>query len=478
MKKLKKAVLLTALCAAALALSGCGKASADGKTHLTFQIWDVAVLPACPDPASGDGRATISNGLCYAASPKNKNLEIVKDVLKSLIIPLWNAYSFFVTYANIDGYEPSQTSYDKLSNPLDRWIISDLNKLIKDVTEAMDTYQVDNACSALVAFIDDLNNWYIRRSRRRFWKSENDGDKKAAYDTLYRVLVTFVKIAAPMVPFITEEIYLNLRTDDMPESVHLEDYPVYSAAERDERLEKEMSLTMKAIAMGRALRSTSNLKIRQPLKEFFIVDRSDEERSILKDNSDIISEELNVKQVSISSDEGALVTYSAKANFKVLGAKLGKNMKEVAAMIQSLSSDEIASILDGKSISIKYSSGEIEISEGDLVVQRSEKEHVKVLNEGSLTVGYDTEITEELLLEGIARDLVRAVQTERKESGLEVADHINLTIYGSEKVSQAVSAFGDYISQETLASSLVFAENDGKETEAGDEKASIKVVKA
>ena len=404
--------------------------------------------------------------------------EIVKDVLKSLIIPLWNAYSFFVTYANIDGYEPSQTSYDKLSNPLDRWIISDLNKLIKDVTEAMDTYQVDNACSALVAFIDDLNNWYIRRSRRRFWKSENDGDKKAAYDTLYRVLVTFVKIAAPMVPFITEEIYLNLRTDDMPESVHLEDYPVYSAAERDERLEKEMSLTMKAIAMGRALRSTSNLKIRQPLKEFFIVDRSDEERSILNDNSDIISEELNVKQVSISSDEGALVTYSAKANFKVLGAKLGKNMKEVAAMIQSLSSDEIASILDGKSISIKYSSGEIEISEGDLVVQRSEKEHVKVLNEGSLTVGYDTEITEELLLEGIARDLVRAVQTERKESGLEVADHINLTIYGSEKVSQAVSAFGDYISQETLASSLVFAENDGKETEAGDEKASIKVVKA
>ena len=404
--------------------------------------------------------------------------EIVKDVLKSLIIPLWNAYSFFVTYANIDGYEPSETPYEKLSNPLDRWIISDLNKLIKDVSDALDTYQVDNACSALVVFIDDLNNWYIRRSRRRFWKSENDGDKKEAYDTLYRVLLTFSKIAAPMIPFITDEIYQNLRTDKMPESVHLEDYPVYTESERDEKLEREMSLTMKTIAMGRALRSSSNLKIRQPLSEFFIVDRSDEERKILADNSDIISEELNVKNVSISEDESALVSYSAKANFKVLGSKLGKNMKEVAAEIQKLSSDEIASILDGNALSVKYSAGEIDLSEGDLVVQRAEKEHVKVLNEGNITVGYDTEITESLLLEGIARDLVRSVQTERKDTGLEVADHINLTIFGSEVVKKSVDAFGDYIKQETLADTLVFAENDGKETEAGEEKAFIKVVKA
>ena len=404
--------------------------------------------------------------------------EIVKDVLKSLIIPLWNAYSFFVTYANIDGYEPSETPYEKLSNPLDRWIISDLNKLIKDVSDALDTYQVDNACSALVVFIDDLNNWYIRRSRRRFWKSENDGDKKEAYDTLYRVLLTFSKIAAPMIPFITDEIYQNLRTDKMPESVHLEDYPVYTESERDEKLEREMSLTMKTIAMGRALRSSSNLKIRQPLSEFFIVDRSDEERKILADNSDILSEELNVKNVSISGDESALVSYSAKANFKVLGSKLGKNMKEVAAEIQKLSSDEIASILDGKALTVKYSAGKIALSEGDLVVQRAEKEHVKVLNEGNITVGYDTEITESLLLEGIARDLVRSVQTERKDTGLEVADHINLTIFGSEVVKKSVDAFGDYIKQETLADTLSFAENDGKETEAGEEKAFIKVVKA
>ena len=404
--------------------------------------------------------------------------EIVKDVLKSLMIPLWNAYSFFVTYANIDGYEPSATKYSSLSNSLDRWIISDLNRLVKTVADAMDSYDIQAACSALTSFIDDLNNWYIRRSRRRFWKSENDGDKKEAYDTLYRVLITFVKIAAPFVPFITDSIYLNLRTDDMPESVHLCDFPVYAEEERDEKLEKEMSLTIKTIAMGRALRSSSNIKIRQPLSEFLIVDRSEEDRKILEDNSSIIAEELNVKKVTIRSDESSIVTYSAKANFKVLGSKLGKNMKEVAAEIQKLSSADISSILDGKEYVIKYSAGEIGLTEGDLVIQRAEKEHVKVLNEGAITVGYDTEITEALLLEGIARDLVRFVQTERKEKNFEVADHINLTLWGGENLCKAVDAFSSYIKEETLADSLTVAENDGDSTEIGDENVTVKVVKA
>ncbi len=404
--------------------------------------------------------------------------DIVKDVLKSLLIPLWNAYSFFVTYANIDGYEPSSTPYDKLQNSLDRWIISDLNRLVQTVSEAMDNYDIQAACSALTAFIDDLNNWYIRRSRRRFWKSENDGDKKEAYDTLYRVLLTFVKTAAPFVPFITDAIYLNLRTPDMKESVHLCDYPEYNENERDEKLENEMSLTMKTIAMGRALRSSSNIKIRQPLSEFLIVDRSAEDREILESNSSIIAEELNVKKVTIRSDESSIVTYSAKANFKVLGSKLGKNMKEVAAEIQKFSSETIASILDGKAYTVKYSEGEIALSEGDLVVQRAEKEHVKVLNEGAITVGYDTEITESLLLEGIARDLVRFVQTERKEKNFDVADHIHLTVWGGENLKKAVEAFRSYINEETLADTLSFEENSGCSTEIGDETVVVSVEKA
>ena len=404
--------------------------------------------------------------------------DIVKDVIKNLMLPLWNAYSFFVTYANIDGYTPSATAFDKLTNPLDKWIISSLNKFVEETTAAFDDYDIQGATSKFVPFIDDLNNWYIRRSRRRFWKSENDGDKKEAYDTLYKVLVTFVKVAAPIIPFVTDEIYLNLRTEDMPESVHLCDWPEADSAERDLQLEKEMALTKKAVTMGRALRSSSNLKIRQPLSAFYIVDRNEDERRVLTESLETIKEELNVKKVVISSDESGLVEYSAKANFKVLGKKLGKSMKEVAAKVQALSSEAIASVLDGNELVVEYSVGSIALSETDLVVQRSEKEHVKVLNEGTITVGYDTEITEELLLEGIARDLVRFVQTERKEKDFEVSDHINLTVYGNETFQKAVSAFSSYISGETLADTLKVEPNDGSKTEIADSEVSVVAEKA
>ena len=423
-------------------------------------------------------RFALVNSTVVKADDLKFSDELVKDVLKGLMIPLWNAYSFFVTYANIDGYEPSETEYSKLSNQLDRWIISALNSFVKDVTEGFDSYDIQEVTSSLLSFIDELNNWYIRRSRRRFWKSENDSDKKEAYDTLYRVLMTFVKTAAPIIPFITDEIYRNLRTEDMPESVHLCDYPVYNEAERDLELEKEMSLAIKTIAMGRALRSTSNIKIRQPLSRLVIIDRSEGDRKILSEYSSIISEELNVKNVDIRADESAIVTYSAKANFKVLGSRLGKSMKEVAAIIQGFSSEEIASILDGNAKKISYSAGEIEITEGDLVVQRAEKEHVKVLNEGAVTVGYDTEITHDLLLEGIARDIVRFVQTARKDQGFEVSDHIRLTVNGSALINEAVDAFRDYISEETLALSLTIADNAGAETEIAEESVKVLVEKA
>ncbi len=405
------------------------------------------------------------------------NDDMVKDVLKNLLIPLWNAYSFFVTYANIDGYEPSRTEYKDLKNPLDRWIISATNRLIHDVETAFDSYDVQGACNAIVSFVDDLNNWYIRRSRRRFWRSENDGDKKEAYDTLYKVLLTVMQVACPLVPFVTEEIYQNLKTDDMAESIHLSSWPVYKAEERDLELEKEMSLAMKAIAMGRALRSSSNLKIRQPLSSFFIVDMDEDDRRILEKNTDIIKEELNVKKVFIESDESELVSYSAKANFKALGSRLGKNMKEVAAAIQLFTSDEIASILDGGEKEVAYSSGSIMIKADDLAVQRSEKENVKVLNEGSLTVGFDTNVTEDLLLEGIARDIVRLIQSERKEAGFEVSDHIRVEIKGSGRIDDAVEKFASYIAGETLADSLEIRKNNGKSAEVAETEVTLQIEK-
>lgn len=401
--------------------------------------------------------------------------EIVSDVLKSLLIPLWNAYSFFVTYANIDSYEGGVTETKDLKNPLDKWIISDLEALIEKVTNAFDSYQIQDATQAVVSFIDDLNNWYIRRSRRRFWRSENDTDKKDAYNTLYRVLITFCKVAAPMIPFVTEAIYQNLRTDDMPLSVHLCDYPEYNKEERDEAKEREMRLVMKTVEMGRALRAQSLLKVRQPLKEFIVVSRNKISRDVLLANADILKEELNVKGVKVRENESDLVTYSAKANFKVLGSKLGKNMKEVAQKIQAFLGEKIKDILDGNDAVVDYDGGSISLSEGDLVVQRTEKEHVKVLNEGELTVGYDTEITEELLFEGLARDLIRLVQTERKNSGYDVSDHISLTVWGDDNFNKACLKFSDFISKETLASSFKVEENDGKKDEIADSTVSVKV---
>ena len=422
-------------------------------------------------------RFALMNSAVVRAEDLKFSEDSVKEVLKTLIIPLWNAYSFFVTYANIDGYEPSVTAYEKLSNPMDKWIISSSERLILDVTSALDAYDIQRACSFFIPFLDDLNNWYIRRSRRRFWRSENDGDKKEAYDTLYRVLMTFIKIAAPIIPFTTEDIYQNLKTDEMSQSIHLCDYPVYEEDQRDYALEKRMSLTQKAIAMGRSVRASNNLKIRQPLKTLYLVDRESEEREVLSSMEDIIAEELNVKNVHLQADETGLVSYSAKANFKVLGSSLGKNMKEVASQIADLDGNAIASLLDGNILKMHYSAGEIEITKDQIIVQRTEMEGVKVFNEGSLTVGFDTLITEELLEEGIARDIVRSIQNLRKESGFEVSDRIELSYDGDEVVQRVFANYKDTIASETLSNSITFATLEGEGVECGDHLVRLSVVK-
>ncbi|MBQ6672826.1 MAG: class I tRNA ligase family protein, partial [Spirochaetales bacterium] len=397
-------------------------------------------------------RFALMNSAAVHADDLKFSDQMVKDVLKSLILPLWNSYSFFVTYANLDNYEPDDTPFEKLRNPLDRWMISVLEELTANMDDALSKYDIQRACGYLVAFMDKLNNWYIRRSRRRFWKSENDGDKKMAYNTLYKVLMTFIKLACPVIPFITEEIYQNLRKPGDPESVHLCDYPVYDKAHRDYALENMMGLTIQAISMGRALRSAHNLKTRQPLKKLFLVDRDEEDRKILAGMSDIIAEELNVKKVEINSEETDLVDYSAKANFKVLGSRLGKAMKEVAARIQELRSERISKILEGAKEKISFGDNQdVEISSGDLVIQRNEKQNLKVLNEGRLTVGFDTEVDRNLLNEGLARDIIRAIQTLRKESGFEVSDRIVLTIGGDDEVREAYGQFKDMIMSETLS---------------------------
>jgi isoleucyl-tRNA synthetase len=401
----------------------------------------------------------------------------VKEVLKTFIIPFWNAYSFFVTYANIDSFVPRGLTATPV-NPLDRWILSEAENLVVKVIEQLDAYDLQKAIEPVVRFIDLLNNWYIRRSRRRFWRSENDKDKLEAYETLYSVLLKVVHVAAPVIPFTTEEIYQNLKTKEMADSVHLADYPVADNSLRDPELEKKMETTRKAVSMGRALRSIHSLKTRQPLKAIYLVTRDLQEKGILREMEDIIREELNVKEAIFKDNEEELVEYKAKANYKVLGSSLGKQMKEVAGKIEELSMPAIQSLLEGARLSIDHSNGTLELTQEGIIIQRIEKEHLKVLNEGSLTVALDTEMSQELKQEGVVRDVIRAVQNLRKERGLEVTDRINLQIHGSTDLQEAMDRFSDHILEETLASELSFAKGtDSVEIECGDETCHINLKK-
>ena len=405
----------------------------------------------------------------------------VREVLKNILIPLWSGYSFFVQYANIDGVSCTGHEFDsKLpENPLDRWILSVTQKMIKDVTAALDDYDLSAAIDPLIAFIDQINNWYIRRNRRRFWKSGNDNDKMEAYASLYYALKTFCKCAAPVIPFITETMYQNFKTESDKESVHLCDYPVYNEKMRDEALEFRMATVQKAVSMGRSLRNQFNLKNRQPLASCQLVTRNAEERAVLSDMQDTIAEELNVKSVIFHDKEDELVEYKAKANFKVMGKELGPKMKACASIIMTLTSEQIEQVLNGNALVIDVEGQNVELTEEKLIVERIEKENLKVVNEGTLTVALDTKVTDELKKEGYVRDLIRGIQNARKESGFNVTDRIKLTVSGDSELSDAFKTFESMIASEVLAEKSSWTDSlDGVKVEADDKTWIIKVEKA
>ncbi|GHU41090.1 isoleucine--tRNA ligase [Spirochaetia bacterium] len=402
----------------------------------------------------------------------------VRDVLKSIILPLWNAYSFFVTYANIDKITASAPPALP-ANPLDKWILSAAQTLVAKVTAALDAYDLSRSVDPIVDFIGHLNNWYIRRSRRRFWRSENDGDKAEAYACLNAALKTLITVAAPFMPFTTDAIWQNLRSGDDPASVHLCDWPVANEARIDAALEFRMSAVQHAVALGRALRSQHNIKVRQPLYMVELVTRNKEEKAALVEMSEIIAEELNVKEVLFGDNEEDLVEYQAKANFRVLGKELGKDMKAASEKIASLTRAEIEAVLEGSTLSIEAGGRNIDITLDKLDIKRIEKTGLKVLNEGSLTVALDTEITEELSGEGDVRDLVRGVQNLRKVMGMEVSNRINLALYGSDRLKKAWISMQDYVAAETLAVTVEWVQKSGQtEIEAGEEKWLVSLEKA
>ena len=408
-------------------------------------------------------RLFLMNSAVTRAEDLRYSDEGVRDVLKSIIIPLWNAYGFFVTYANIDGMTAGEPDPSAMTNVLDKWILSVCERMVERVTAGMEVYELQPAIEPILDFIDSLNNWYIRRSRRRFWKSENDADKAQAYDTLNRVLKRLVLVAAPFMPFITESIYQNLKSPTDPESIHLCSWPEYDERFRNTDLERDMDSVRHAVSMGHALRVVNDLKTRQPLSSVQLVTKVAEERAVLAAMEDILREELNVKNVVFRYNEEELVEYSAKANFRVLGKELGKDMKVAAAAIEKLSPAQIASLLAGQPVEIAIPGRTFALSQESVEVRRSEKAGLKVLNEGTLTVALDTTVTPALLREGYVRDLIRGLQNLRKESGFEVTDRIAVLLNGDAELREACEEFRVLIAGETLAESIEWTNSPAAE---------------
>lgn len=413
----------------------------------------------------------------------------VKQIMRDLLIPMWNAYSFFVTYANTDGWTPARedghscpSSGDSRTNTpnlLDRWILSSMEKLSADVTAAMDAYDLQSAVRPFVHFIEDLTNWYIRRSRRRFWKSEDDDDKNQAYQTLYTVLITLSKVGAPFVPFITESIYRNLRTDDMPESVHLCDFPQFAGEHRDADLDRQMAVVQDVVRLGRSLRSDYDLKVRMPLKGIHVATRDMSLKRNIDELKHLVMEELNVKDVWFGEDETALATYSAKPNFKTLGPKLGPKIKTCAAAVGKLGTDEITAVLGGETLSLDLDGEAFDMTADDLLVTRNPREGLAVASEGVLVVALETQLTPELEQEGLAREFVSRLQNLRKQAGLDVSDRIQVSFRGSEAVEAAVSEHRNFIMSEILALELVAGDIiNGETLDLNGEAAEVSLKKA
>ncbi len=391
--------------------------------------------------------------------PKRFDIKGIEEVYRKFFDTLMNTYSFFALYANIDQFDPQTAPVAFSERPeIDRWILSRLYTIIDKVNDRMEHYDITHAARPIADFVlDDVSNWYVRRNRRRFWKSGDDRDKLAAYQTLYEVLVTISRLTAPFIPFVAEELYQNLRHSDMPESVHLTDFPKLNEEmqqHRNAELEERMAIAQKVVRMARALRNETRIKVRQPLPELVVSTPSASERDAVNQMEAIIKEEINVKNITLTEQSQELVVRHAKPNFKKLGPKFGKQMKSVASLIQHLSEQEINTLEESGSIQLMVDGQPVEILRDEVEIIEEQKGDYAVLSEGNLTLGLDTTITPQLELEGIAREFVNRIQNLRKDSRLDVMDRIIIYYQAPEKIERAAREMGEYIKDETLAVDL------------------------
>ena len=389
--------------------------------------------------------------------PTRLSLENVQETQRGFLATLWNVYSFFVLYAEIDQFNPLKYADFKSENIMDRWIISKLNTLVKSVDEKLDKYDITSAATELGEFVDELSNWYVRRNRERFWGSELNDDKIGAYVTLYKVLTTLIKVAAPFVPFMTDEIYQNIVLSidsNAPESVHLCTWPEVDEKAIDSKLEEEMGLAYKIVKLGRSARNSVNIKNRQPLSEMLI-----SAKNLPEYYSDVVKEELNVKQVVLGADMKDYVSFEIKPNLPVLGREYGKLIPQIRAKIAEFNQMDLAvKVQSGGTEYIEIDDTQIELSSENLLVTMHGKEGFAFAGEGEIGVVLDTHITEELKEEGMLREVLSKVQNMRKDRGFEVLDRINLYVSNNKAVEEIVKKFEDTIKHDTLADSVVYNE--------------------
>lgn len=400
-------------------------------------------------------------------NPRRFSSHLVGESVRKFLLTLWNTYSFFVTYANLDGWTPRETPREHLAL-IDRWALSQLQALTNEVTMRLDGYEVTEAARAIEGFVDVLSNWYLRRNRRRFWKSEADSDKQAAYSTLHTCLVTVAKLMAPFAPFVSEEIYRNLVAEHdatAPESVHLADWPVVDAAYVEPQLDRDMAVLLKVVELGRSARAESNLKVRQPLAELLVHVPGVAEQAALTRFLDEVREELNVKAVRFLEGSGGLVEYRFKPNLPVVGRKYGKLVPALRAALQAVSVEQAQAIVQAiaraEAFTLNVDGEALALTGEDVLVESSSPEGFAMAEDGGYVVALNTEITEELRREGLARDLVRSVQDARKDAGLQISDRICLSLEMPASLAEAITPHLAYLKAETLADQVAFAAPTG-----------------
>ena len=369
---------------------------------------------------------------------------------------LWNTYAFFVLYANIDNFDATKYTldYDKLP-VMDKWLLSKLNSMVKDVDTNLDRYRIPEAGRALDDFVDDMSNWYVRRSRERFWAKGMEQDKINAYMTLYTALVTVAKAAAPMIPFMADDIYRNLVCSidaNAPISVHLCDFPVSEEAHIDKELEKNMDAVLKTVVMGRAARNASNLKNRQPIATMFV--KAPFELSEFY--KEIIEDELNVKSVVFTDDVREFTSYSFKPQLRTVGPKYGKQLGGIKAYLSSVDGNAAMDTLKAEgALKFDVDGTEVSLSEEDLLIDIAQKEGYVTEADNVVTVVLDANLTPELIEEGFVYEIISKIQTMRKDSGFEVMDHIKVSFNGNDKIAEIALKNTDTIATKVLANEMV-----------------------